>query len=100
MIYGANRKGILEICDAKTGTRLQRRRLGLSDKTYGGFAWADGMLFVTDAQGTQLVLATDQKGTDISKNTVNERTAAAPVFANNRMYLRGHDHLFCIGRSE
>ncbi len=34
----------------------------------------------------------------LAKNSVGEPVSASPAVADNRLYIRGREHLFCIGK--
>ncbi|MDA1161702.1 MAG: PQQ-binding-like beta-propeller repeat protein [Planctomycetota bacterium] len=96
-LFGVNRKGILEVIDAKSGELTYRERLPF-DKVYSGLALAGGLLYIGNEKGTHLVLRPGDKYEEVARNELGEMIDASPVFANDRLYLRGEKHLFCIGK--
>ena len=50
----------------------------------------DGEVFVFPAGPSFKLLA---------KNSIGEKVTATPAVANNRLFIRGQEHLFCIGRA-
>lgn len=95
-LYGVNRKGILEVIHAESGELAYRERLPF-DKVYSGISLAGGLLYIGNEKGTHLVLRPGDKYEEVGRNELGEMIDASPVFANDRLYLRGEKHLFCIG---
>jgi outer membrane protein assembly factor BamB len=53
-------------------------------------AGEDGEVYVFEAATTYKLLA---------KNSMGEPVFATPAVSNNRLFIRGKDNLFCIGKS-
>jgi outer membrane protein assembly factor BamB len=58
----------------------------------------DGKVYAACADGTVYVFAAGTTFRLLAKNTVGEPVSASPAVADNRLYIRGHEHLFCIGK--
>jgi outer membrane protein assembly factor BamB len=58
----------------------------------------DGKVYAACDDGTVYVFAADTTFKQLARNTVGEPVTSTPAVANNRLYVRGHDHLFCIGK--
>jgi hypothetical protein len=53
---------------------------------------------VTSDKGVTLILATGEEFKELGRNELGERVDASPAFRDGRIYLRGKDHLFAIGK--
>jgi outer membrane protein assembly factor BamB len=58
----------------------------------------DGKVYAACEDGTVYVFAADTTFKLLAKNTVGEPVTSSPAVAHNRLYIRGHEHLFCIGK--
>jgi outer membrane protein assembly factor BamB len=96
-LYGTNRNGVLEVIDAATGPMIYQERLPLGNKVYSGIALAGGLLYLGNEKGTQLVIRPGSRYDEVAANELGELINAAPVFADDRLYLRTEKHLVCIG---
>lgn len=88
---------ILTRLDAPTGeekpgpTRLQ----GLSD-IYASPVSAAGRIYVTDLEGTTLVMTTGEIPRALALNKLNEPISASAAIAGRELFLRGEKHLYCL----
>lgn len=57
---------------------------------------ANGYLYVVGREGTTLVLKDQPKFEIVATNTLSEKIDASPVMLGRELYLRGHEHLYCI----
>ncbi len=60
----------------------------------------DNRIYLADEEGTVFVYRAAEKFELLAKNVLGEPVAATPAVANNRLFLRGKNHLFCIGKSD
>jgi len=100
------KKGILSVVSAKDGRRLTARRIGLRGAAYASPTVAGKYLYLGTDDGTIAVLeptitpAADGKLTidlrEVARNRL-DTTRSSPVFDGNRMFLRTHKSLYCIG---
>ena len=58
---------------------------------------ADGKVYAIDMDGTMHIFAVEKEKTLIAEPVLGESVVATPAFAPGRIYIRGQDHLFCIG---
>ncbi len=95
-VYSVNDAGFAACHEARTGKMVWQERLGvnvtaspvlINGKVYA--AGEDGSVFVFPAATTFKLLA---------KNSIGEPVSATPAVADNRLYVRGREHLFCIGK--
>ncbi|MCE9529739.1 MAG: PQQ-binding-like beta-propeller repeat protein [Planctomycetes bacterium] len=87
----------LAVCvDAKTGNELWDERLG------GGGVSAspiliDGNILTINEQGTAFIFPAAKSFELLAKNELKEQVYASPAVANGKLYIRGFQHLYCIG---
>jgi outer membrane protein assembly factor BamB len=94
LLYAVNTNGILDAIDVKSGEHLYSQRLPLNT-VYASITLAGGHLFVMDMRGKAVVLKPGRRYQRVATNDL-EGTGASPVFVGERLYLRGHQHLYCI----
>jgi outer membrane protein assembly factor BamB len=90
--------GLLTCLEAKTGKRLWTEQLGKHHSASP--VLADGHLFFTDNLGITYVIKASAKFELVAKNPLGEKCFASPVVAHGQIFLRGTNHLYCIGGSE
>lgn len=95
-IYFTNDRGIAGCCDAKTGEIVWSERLG------GGFTASpvmiDGNIYAISEDGNVFVFPAEPEFKQLARNQLGEGVMASPAVSNNRLYIRGKEHLFCIGK--
>lgn len=57
---------------------------------------ANGHLYIADREGTILVLKDATQYELVATNKLNDKIDASPVAIGTELYLRGHEHLYCI----
>jgi outer membrane protein assembly factor BamB len=57
---------------------------------------ANGILYAAREDGVVFVARVEEKFQLLAENNMNERIIASPVFAGNKLLLRGDKHLFCV----
>jgi len=60
---------------------------------------ANGHLYIVGREGTTLVLKDQPAFEVVATNTLGERIDASPVMLGRELYLRGHEHLYCIAEN-
>jgi outer membrane protein assembly factor BamB len=95
-LFLADATGILQCLKADTGELVFRERLG--GNLWGSILLADGKLYVSSLEGDTFVVKAAPKFELIAKNSTGEATYAALAPANGQLFLRTHQHLYCISR--
>jgi outer membrane protein assembly factor BamB len=72
-------------------------RLGELGNIYSSPVAANGHIYVTDLDGTTLVLSHETTPKLVAVNRLNESISASAAIEGDEIFLRGDDHLFCIG---
>jgi outer membrane protein assembly factor BamB len=86
--------GVASCFDSATGERHWMQRLG------GGFGSspvaADGLVYAVSSEGVTTVLRLGQEFEKISENKLGEPCSSSPAISQSCLFIRGHEHLFCI----
>ena len=90
-------QGILSRVDARTGedTPGSFRLTGISN-VYASPVAAAGRIYVTDLDGTTIVLSRGEIPRNLALNHLSEPVSASPAIAGKQMFLRGEKHLYCL----
>jgi outer membrane protein assembly factor BamB len=90
-------QGILSRLDAKTGEdRPGAIRLEGLTNIYASPVAAAGRVYVTDLDGTTVVLAAGEIPRHLALNRLNDPISASPAIAGREMFLRGEKYLYCL----
>ena len=95
VIYIASESGVGTAVDAADGKTLWKERLGgvFTASPVAG----DGKVYLLNEEGEAFVLQAGREFKVLSSNKLEERTLASPAIAGSQIFIRGDDHLFCIG---
>ncbi|WP_346863048.1 PQQ-binding-like beta-propeller repeat protein [uncultured Draconibacterium sp.] len=88
--------GVLVCYDAKTGEQFWEDDLGST--LYASPVVADGKLFMMDNDGVMRIYEFSKELKKISENELGETAGTTPAFSNGRIYIRGENNLYCIGK--
>lgn len=101
LVYAITQKNVLSVLDAKTGLPVYRREMKLGkDKdavVYPSITLAGKHIYVSSDTGVTIVIAPGREYKEIASNKL-EKFRSCPVFVGTRMYVRGYEHLYCIGK--
>ena len=86
--------GKVHCIDVATGEIIWIEELGLQ---YSSPVIADGLLYMPNDEGVITVIKPGRVFEAIAKNSIGEKMYASPAISNGRIFLRGVEHLFCIG---
>jgi outer membrane protein assembly factor BamB len=88
---------VLTCLDVKTGKPvIDRERLPMLTSLYASPAGARGRIYITDREGTTLVIRQADKFEVLATNALGEPVDGSPVLVGRQLFLRGHEHLYCI----
>ena len=89
--------GILTAFDAKTGKpHYQARRLEGLNEVFSSPVGAQNRVYITDREGTTLVIRNTPAFEVIGKNTLDDGVDASPALVDNEIYMRGYKFLYAI----
>jgi outer membrane protein assembly factor BamB len=88
---------LLTCLNGRTGeVILDRARLRALSSLYGSPMEADGRIYLTDRDGTTMVLQRGDTLNVLSVNRLDEPIDASPAVVGRQLFLRGAKHLYCI----
>ena len=89
---------MLSIFDAKTGKPLldTQRIDALPGGVYASPVGAGGRVYLVGRDGTTVVVRYTDKLEVLATNALEEPIDASPAVAGSELFLRGHQHLYCI----
>jgi hypothetical protein len=94
-------QGILSRVDAQTGVdRPGAIRLDGLTNIYASPVAAADRIYVTDLEGTTLVLAHADAPRLLAVNRLNDTISASAAISGTDLFLRGQKFLYCIGRGK
>lgn len=92
------RNAILTSLDLKTGEPvIGMERLPDLDILYASPVAADERIYFTGRDGTTLVIRHGPKLDVLATNKLDEGIDASPAIVGNQIFLRGANHVYCIG---
>jgi outer membrane protein assembly factor BamB len=96
-VYMANAgPGTIQCIELQTGKDLwEGKRLGKDH--WASIVCADGKLYATDQSGDTSVLEAQPHYELLRRNRLGEHTDASPAISDGEIFLRTHEHLWCIG---
>lgn len=97
-VYYVNDRGIAGCVAAKTGEQVWSERLG--GDVSASPVLIDGKIYSVSEDGQVYVFQAGPKFEMLAKNKVGEPVLATPAVAGGRLYIRGKEHLICIGKAE
>lgn len=97
-IYSVNDKGFAACHLAQTGQEIWRVQL-CKDGFTASPVMVDGKVLAVSKNGTAYVFEATPKFNKLAANRIGEAVSSTPAVAENRLFLRGEKHLFCIGKT-
>ena len=94
-LFLADANGVLQCLQADTGDVIYRERL--AGNLWGSVLLADRRLYISNLEGDTFVVKASAEFELIAKNSIDEPTYAALAPAHGDLFLRTHQHLYCIG---
>ena len=88
--------GIASQFEAATGERTWRERIGR--RYSASLITGAGLVYFTSDDGVTQVVRPGSKYDLVSENKLGEQVFASPAISQGNIYLRGVDHLYCIGK--
>ncbi len=89
-------KGIASCFVAETGERVWMERMGPHFST--SLISAEGLVYFLCDDGTMTVVRPNREFDVVAKNELGEETFASPAVSQGQIFIRGVDHLFCVGQ--
>src|SRR5207245_2629364 len=96
-VYSVTDDGIAGCHELKTGREVWRERLDCT--ITASPILIDGKVYAISDQGEVAVFEAAPTFKLLGRTPVGEPVTASPAVADNRLYIRGDKHLFCIGKA-
>ena len=100
-IYILNDPGIAQCINLKTGETVWSERLkgpGPSGQNWSSVVISEGKCYAVNQGGDAFVFKASPKFELLSTNSMGEKVIASVVVSDGQVFIRGHKHLFCIGK--
>ncbi len=88
--------GIGSCFDATSGKRLWKQRMGR--RFSASLVTAGGLVYFLDDDGHCTIVKPGRTYEPLAKNALGEATYASPAVSHGQIFIRGEEHLFCIGK--
>ena len=96
LFFVGGNKGIVSCVNAETGEPFfSPQRLSLNG-VYSSPVAANGNVYVTGREGKTVVIGDAVTFGVVSTNDIGEPVDATLALANEEIFIRGKDHLFCV----
>jgi outer membrane protein assembly factor BamB len=92
-----DKTGTAACYEAATGTEVWHQRL--NGEFRSSPVLIGGKVYLGNDNGDVYVFPAVGSYQQLARNVMGEGISASPAVANGRLYIRGKEHLFCIGRS-
>lgn len=87
--------GIGSCFDSATGERQWRNRMG--PRFSSSMVAADGLVYLPSDRGVTTVFKPGPDYEEVAENELGEFVSTSPAISQGQIFIRGHEHLFCIG---
>jgi outer membrane protein assembly factor BamB len=98
-VYLMTDKGVVSCLDAKTGELKYEARPPVGANFMASPVAFGGKVLITSEDGDTHVLKAGPVHELLRTNSLGEPVHASPALAGGRIYIRGAQHLYCIGRA-
>lgn len=99
LYFHSHFQGILNRVNARTGEDQPGRfRLKGIRTVFSSPVGAANRVYVTDREGSTIVLSNEAKPEVLALNRLDDRFSASPNVVGHELYLRGEQHLYCIAQ--
>jgi len=82
--------------DSKTGERFWLE--DFDEGFYSSPMLVGDLVYVMDVEGVMSIFKADKEFQLIGQNALGENAVTIPAFMNDRIYIRGMENLYCIGK--
>jgi outer membrane protein assembly factor BamB len=94
--FAVSDDGVLNCFDVRSGEWKWRQKLGKHHSASP--VLADGRLYFTADNGDTSVVKASDRFEVVSVNPLGEESYASPAISRGQIFIRGNNHLFCIGK--
>ena len=94
LLFTTMTNGQIHCLEVATGNTLWTAESG---KQYASAVLAGGLVYIPNDNGVITVINPGPQFNVVAKNGIGEKMFASPAISQGRIFLRGFNHLFCIG---
>jgi len=99
LYFTKSNKAILTCVSAETGeVHFENERLEGLSMIYASLVGGGDRIYISDRDGTTLVLSKGKQLNILSSNDIGETIDATPALVDDQIFIRGEKHLFCISK--
>lgn len=99
LIWLLNTEGAVLICyEVATGKQVWLHEF--DDMFHASPSLVGDKLMLITQEGVVVIVKAGREFSEISRSELGEECFATPAFADGRVYIRGVEHLYCIGRGQ
>jgi outer membrane protein assembly factor BamB len=95
-VFMAASYGTVTCLDSKTGERLWLE--DFDEGFYSSPMLVGDLVYVMDVEGVMSIFKADKEFQLIGQNALGENAVSIPAFMHDRIYIRGMENLYCIGK--
>ena len=95
LFFSINSAGTMFCYEAATGKTLWQEKLG---RHHASPVLAGGLLYCVNDEGQINVIKPGRKFERVAQFEMGEQCYASPAISNGQVFLRGFEHLYCIGK--
>lgn len=96
LLFIATTYGVLACYDVHTKNMYWEAEF--DEGFYSSPMVADGKIYATDMNGNVHILKVDREKTVLGSMKMGEKTTTSPAFTDGRIYIRGRENLYAIGK--
>jgi outer membrane protein assembly factor BamB len=96
-VYLMESEGYLMCCNVADGQKVYEH--DLRESFTASPSIVGDKLYLLDANGVMHIAETGPEYKEIAKCELGEECHASPAFVDGRIYIRGDENLYCIGRA-
>ncbi|MDX8341222.1 PQQ-binding-like beta-propeller repeat protein [Draconibacterium sp. IB214405] len=96
LLFAATSYGVFVCYDLKEGELLWEDDFG--SPVYSSPVYADGKVYLMDNDGVMRIYEFSRELKKVGENALGELSGQTPAFADGRIYIRGENDLYCIGK--
>ena len=96
LVIVATSYGVVACYDALTGEKYWEQEF--DEVIYASPTYADGKVYLMDMSGALHVFSMTKEYQLVAESELGENSVCAPIFIDGKMYIRGYDNLYCIGK--
>ena len=102
-VYILNTEGIAECIELKTGKSLWQERVsakGAKSSSWSSMVLAGDNIYILNQSGDTVIMKANPKFEIVAVNAIgNELTNASHALSDREIFIRTHQHLWCIGET-